>query len=67
MNNSRQEQFIRIAMARLRSRYPFEPQCRAVASKMYVGWVERKNRISKKAIRYETILDNTDKTITPKR
>lgn len=65
--NTRREQFMRIAMARLVSRYPFEPQRRAVASKMYVGWVERKNRIRKKAIRYETILDNADKTITPKR
>ena len=53
-----QEQFIRIAMARIRNRYPFEPQCRAIASKMYVKWFERKSKVKKKAIRYETILDN---------
>lgn len=62
MNNSRQEQFIRIAMARIRNRYPFEPQCRAIASKMYSRWDERKRKVSKRAIRYETILDSTDKT-----
>lgn len=65
--NRRREQFIRIAMARLRKRYPYEPQCIAIASKMYSRWVERKNRISKKAIRYETILDNSDKPITLKK
>jgi hypothetical protein len=56
--NPRREQFIRIAMARLRNRYPFEPQCRAMASKMYVRWLERKRKVSKRAMRYETILNN---------
>lgn len=53
-----QEQFMRIAMARLVSRYPFEPQRRAMASKMYVRWLERKRKVSKRAMRYETILNN---------
>lgn len=52
-----QEQFMRIAMARLVSRYPFEPQRRAVASKMYVRWFNRKDKIKRKAIRYESAMN----------
>lgn len=37
-----QQQFIRIAMARLKSRYKFKPQRLAIASKMYVTWLNRK-------------------------
>ena len=36
------EQFMRIAMARLRSTYPFKPQRRAVAAKMWVRYLDRK-------------------------
>jgi len=39
---------MRIAMARLQSAYPFDPQRVAVASKMYSCWVDRKNAIRKK-------------------
>jgi hypothetical protein len=35
------EQFMRIAMARLRSTYPFKPQRRAVAAKMWAQHLER--------------------------
>jgi hypothetical protein len=35
------EQFIRIAMAILKSQYRFRPQRLAVASKMYARWIER--------------------------
>ena len=35
------EQFMRIAMARLRAVYPFKPQRRAVAAKMWVKFLER--------------------------
>jgi hypothetical protein len=35
------EQFMRIAMARLRSIYPFKPQRRAVAARMWVQYLER--------------------------
>lgn len=44
---NQQEQFMRIAMARLFTKYPFEPQRRAIASKMYVRWVGRKGRNKK--------------------
>ena len=37
-----QDQFMRIAMARLRSTYPFKPQRRAVAARMWVKFLERK-------------------------
>lgn len=40
MENTR-EQFIRIAMAILKSQYRFKPQRLAVASKMYSRWRER--------------------------
>ena len=36
------DQFIRIAMAQLRSTYPFRPQRNAVAAKMWVRFLERK-------------------------
>lgn len=36
------EQFLRIANARLRKRYPFKKQRRAWAAKMYVKWIDRK-------------------------
>jgi hypothetical protein len=35
------EQFMRIAMARLRSIYPFKPQRQAVAARMWVKYLER--------------------------
>jgi len=35
------EQFMRIAMARLRSTYPFKPQRQAVAARMWVQYLER--------------------------
>jgi len=37
------DQFMRIAMARLRRVYPFKPQRSAVAAKMWVRFVERNN------------------------
>jgi hypothetical protein len=37
------DQFIRIALARLRKDYPFYPQRIAVAAKMYREWISRKN------------------------
>lgn len=43
------DQFMRIAMARLRSVYPFKPQRQAVAAKMWVRFVER-NDMNKKII-----------------
>lgn len=36
------EQFMRIAMARLRSIYPFKPQRRAVAAKMLARFTQKK-------------------------
>lgn len=35
------EQFMRIAMARLKSIYPFKPQRRAIAAKMWVKFLVR--------------------------
>jgi len=40
---SQQEQFMRIAMARLKSTYKFYPQRLAVAVKMYRNWKERQS------------------------
>ena len=37
------DQFMRIAMARLKSIYPFRPQRRAVAAKMWVRFVDKKS------------------------
>ena len=36
------EQFMRIAMARLKSIYPFKPQRRAVAAKMWARFTQKK-------------------------
>jgi len=36
------EQFMRIAMARLRSEYKFYPQRLAVAANMYRRWMDKK-------------------------
>lgn len=36
------DNFVRIAMAIIKRDYPFGPQRRAVASKMYSRWVQRK-------------------------
>lgn len=36
------EQFMRIAMARLRSVYRFKPQRRAIAAKMWIRFIDRK-------------------------
>lgn len=36
------DQFMRIAMARLRSTYPFKPQRRAVAAKMWARFTQKK-------------------------
>jgi len=41
------DQFMRIAMARLRGVYPFKPQRSAVAAKMWVRFVERNNTAEK--------------------
>jgi hypothetical protein len=38
------EQFMRIAMARLRTTYQFKPQRVAVAAKMYSEWRKRKDK-----------------------
>ena len=35
------EQFMRIAMARIRSTYPFKPQRRAVAARMWAEFLKR--------------------------
>ena len=35
------DQFIRIAMARLRKDYPFYPQRLAIAANMYRRWLDR--------------------------
>ena len=42
-NKKMRDQFMRIAMAQLRSTYPFKPQRRAVAARMWVKYLERKN------------------------
>ena len=36
------EQFIRIALARLRKNYPFYHQRLAIAARMYRSWIDRK-------------------------
>ncbi len=51
MENPRRDQFMRIAMARLYTNYPFEPQRVAVASKMYSRWIERKDEIRKAEVK----------------
>ena len=37
-DDKEREQFIRIAMAQIRSKYKFRPQRLAVAAKMYIRW-----------------------------
>lgn len=37
--------FMRIAEARIRSRYSFGPQRKAIAAKMLMNWLERTNSI----------------------
>ncbi len=44
------EQFLRIAMARLRSIYKFKPQRMAVAARMYREWLDRKPILNKEDI-----------------
>jgi hypothetical protein len=43
IDNTNREQFMRIAMARLKSVYYFKPQRLAIAAKMYTRYIERKN------------------------
>jgi hypothetical protein len=43
LDESTREQFMRIAMARLKPHYRFKPQRLAIASKMYVKFLEKKN------------------------
>ena len=38
------KQFMRIALARLRIKYPYEPQRYAVAAKMYTEHLKRKKQ-----------------------
>jgi len=40
-NDKVMEQFMRIAMARLKSDYRFAPQRRAIAARMYTKWLNR--------------------------
>ena len=41
-NKTLSEQFMRIAMARLRKDFPFYPQRIAVAANMYRRWLDKK-------------------------
>jgi len=43
------KQFLRIANARIKNVYPNKQQRRAWAAKMYVRWMERKNKEGGKA------------------
>tara|TARA_R110000822_G_scaffold92234_3_gene212435 strand:+ start:1549 stop:1686 length:138 start_codon:yes stop_codon:yes gene_type:complete len=36
------DQFIRIAMARIKPLYPFYPQRIAIAARMYRNWIDKK-------------------------
>jgi hypothetical protein len=45
------EQFMRIAMARLRSTYPFKPQRQAVAARMWVQHLERMRESEREKLR----------------
>ena len=40
---NKMNQFLRIANARLRKRYPFKKQRKAWAAKMYVKWLHRQD------------------------
>lgn len=42
---SKRKQFLRIVTARLKYRYTYEPQRRAIAAKMYVKWLQRKGAL----------------------
>ena len=44
-NKKIMKQFMRIAMARLRCIYRFTPQRRAVAARMFIKWINRKNDV----------------------
>jgi hypothetical protein len=44
------EQFMRIALARLRKDFPFHPQRIAIAAKMYRDWLDRKPILDKQDI-----------------
>jgi hypothetical protein len=46
---SQQDQFMRIALARLQKDYRFFPQRVAVAARMYRKWVDRKQTQSRRA------------------
>jgi hypothetical protein len=41
-NKTLSDQFMRIALARLKKDYPFYPQRVAVAARMYREWISRK-------------------------
>jgi len=45
------DQFMRIAMARLRKTYPFKPQRRAVAARMWVQYLERMREREREKLR----------------
>lgn len=38
------KQFLRIAKARLKKKFPFKKQRDAIAAKMYVNWIGRKQK-----------------------
>ena len=42
MESTDMKRFMRIAMARMRNEFKYEPQRRAVCAKMYVKWLKRK-------------------------
>jgi hypothetical protein len=42
--NKEMQQFIRIAMARIRKDYPYKPQRLAVAAKLYTEHLKRKEQ-----------------------
>ena len=42
-NESEMETFIRIASARMRSKYPFQPQRSAIVGRMWREHIDRKN------------------------
>lgn len=44
MSIKEMESFLRIANARMRGKYPFKSQRNAVVAKMYVNWLDRKNK-----------------------
>ena len=54
--------FMRIAMAQLRSAYPFRPQRSAVAARMYVEWLKRNSNEAVKSF-YESCKYKDDEVI----